>query len=238
MGNHLTPRLQATAKAHNIKLTGKMEECLAFHQAKLLRKPLPKSSPHETSVVGHTLITDVSHPIAGSLGGARYWALTMDRGSRYKWTTFLHSKSDLPKAILKIVRQIEQRKMQVKKIQCDHAGENTRIKDLLLQNGVQEVEMTYSSPYTPQKNGAIERDFNYLYDCVRSLLNQAVLVDNLRTQLWAEAANHSTDLDNILVRMNGRSDDEMFLGKPRTLGSRMSVFGEIEIIRNIERKKK
>jgi transposase InsO family protein len=83
-------------------------------------------------------------------------------------------------------------------IRCDNSGKNKALQHTIQQKGMN-IKFEFTSPGTPQQNGRVERKFSILYDYVRSLLNKAGVTPELRASLWAEAANHATNIINALV---------------------------------------
>jgi hypothetical protein len=59
--------------------------------------------------------------------------------------------------------------------------------------------MEYTGPSNPQFNGNIEHKFATLYGKVRAVLNEGKVTTPFRHGLWAKAANHVINLENILV---------------------------------------
>ena len=55
----------------------------------------------------------------------------------------------------------------------------------------------YLQNVSPEQNVKVERDFSFLYNRVRAMLNYAGIFGSLRKFLWAECANTATLLDNI-----------------------------------------
>ena len=61
------------------------------------------------------------------------------------------------------------------------------------------IKFKYTSPGMQQQNGRIERKFATLYGQIRSMFVSAGIEGQLRKRLWAEAANTSVMIDNIMV---------------------------------------
>ena len=89
--------------------------------------------------------------------------------------------------------------IEAKYIRCDNAGKNNALKCACLEEGLG-VSFEMTAPSTPQQNGKVERKFATLYGRMRAmLLGCKHMKTSDRKQLWAEAANLATDLNNILV---------------------------------------
>ena len=63
----------------------------------------------------------------------------------------------------------------------------------------------YTAPGTPQQNGVVERAFVTLMGRARAMMNHAGFTIAKRQQLWCEAAQTATMLDNILVQDSAKS---------------------------------
>ena len=89
--------------------------------------------------------------------------------------------------------------MQVKIIRCYNAGENKVLERESDKNELG-IIFEYTAPGTPQQNGVVERAFVTVMGRARAMMNHAGLTMDKRQQLWCEAAQTSTMLDNILVQ--------------------------------------
>ena len=65
----------------------------------------------------------------------------------------------------------------------------------------------YTAPVSPQQNGVVERAFVTVMGRARAraMMNHAGFTMAKRQQLWCEAAQTATMLDNILVQENAKS---------------------------------
>ena len=63
----------------------------------------------------------------------------------------------------------------------------------------------YTTPGTPQQNGVVERAFVTVMGRVKAMMNHAGFTMVKRQQLWCEAAQTATMLDNILVQESAKS---------------------------------
>ena len=63
----------------------------------------------------------------------------------------------------------------------------------------------YTAPGTQQQNGVVERAFVTVMGRARAMMNYAGFTMAKRQQLWCEAAQSATLLDNILVQDSARS---------------------------------
>jgi hypothetical protein len=74
--------------------------------------------------------------------------------------------------------------LRIKKIRSDNGTEfkNSQIEGFLEEEG---IKHEFSSPYTPQQNGVVERKNRTLLDMARTMLDEYKTLD----QFWAEAIN-------------------------------------------------
>jgi transposase InsO family protein len=74
--------------------------------------------------------------------------------------------------------------LRIKKIRSDNGTEfkNSQIEGFLEEEG---VKHEFSSPYTPQQNGVVERKNRTLLDMARTMLDEYKTLD----RFWAEAVN-------------------------------------------------
>jgi transposase InsO family protein len=74
--------------------------------------------------------------------------------------------------------------LRIKKIRSDNGTEfkNSQIEGFLEEDG---IKHEFSSPYTPQQNGVVERKNRTLLDMARTMLDEYKTLD----RFWAEAVN-------------------------------------------------
>jgi transposase InsO family protein len=74
--------------------------------------------------------------------------------------------------------------LRIKKIRSDNGTEfkNSQIEGFLEEEG---IKLEFSSPYTPQQNGVVERKNRTLLDMTRTMLDEYMTLD----RFWAEAIN-------------------------------------------------
>ena len=63
----------------------------------------------------------------------------------------------------------------------------------------------YTAPRAPQQNGVVERALVTVMGGARAMMNHAGFTMAKRQQLWCEAAQTATMLDNILVQDSAKS---------------------------------
>ena len=86
----------------------------------------------------------------------------------------------------------------MKFIQCDNTGENKKLEGKCDEEGLG-ICFEYTATGTPQQNAYVERTSPTLMGRAREMINFAGFKTEKRKQLWCEAANTATMLDNILI---------------------------------------
>ena len=94
--------------------------------------------------------------------------------------------------------------IKVKIIRCDYAGENKVLERESDKNELG-IILEYTTPGTPQQNGVVERALATVMGRARAMMNHAEFTMAKRQQLWCEAAQTTTLLDNILVQDSAKS---------------------------------
>jgi transposase InsO family protein len=81
---------------------------------------------------------------------------------------------------------INEFRLRIKKIRSDNGTEfkNSQIEGFLEEEG---INHEFTSPYTPQQNGVMERKNRTLLDMARTMLDECKTLD----RFWAEAINTS-----------------------------------------------
>ena len=96
----------------------------------------------------------------------------MDDYSRYTWVFFLEDKTEAPPIFKKFVKRSQNEfETTIKKIRSDNGKEfdNTQIDELCDALG---IKHEFSSTYTPQQNGVVERKNRTLITLARSMLDE------------------------------------------------------------------
>jgi transposase InsO family protein len=100
--------------------------------------------------------------------------------------------------------------LRIKKIRSDNGMEfkNSQIEGFLEDEG---IKHEFSSPYTPQQNGIVERKNRTLLDMARTLLDEYKTLD----RFWAEAINTAYYSINRLYlhRILKKTSYELLTGK-------------------------
>jgi transposase InsO family protein len=102
-----------------------------------------------------------------SIGGNFYCLVIVDDYSRYTWVFFLHDKANTYDILKKFLARAENEfDLKVKRLRSDNGSEfrNTRVEELCDEK---EMKHEFSSKYTLEQNGLIERKSRALIDMVR-----------------------------------------------------------------------
>jgi transposase InsO family protein len=166
---------------------------------------------------------DLFGPIAYiSIGGSKYYLVIVDDYSRFTWVFFLQEKSQTQETLKRFLRHAQNEfGLRIKKIRSDNGTEfkNSQIEGFLEEEG---IKHEFSSPYTPQQNGIVERKNRTLLDMARTMLDEYKTPD----RFWAEAINTACYSINRLYlhRILKKTSYELLTGKKPNV-SYFRVFG-------------
>jgi hypothetical protein len=159
---------------------------------------------------------DLFGPIAYiSIGGSKYCLVIVDDYSRFTWVFFLQEKSQTQETLKGFLRRAQNEfGLRIKKIRSDNGTE--------FKNSQIEGFLEFSSPYTPQQNGVVERKNRTLLDMARTMLDEYKTSD----RFWAEAINTACYAINRLYlhRILKKTSYELLTGKKPNV-SYFRVFG-------------
>jgi transposase InsO family protein len=129
---------------------------------------------------------DLFGPVAYiSIGGSKYCLVYVDDYSCFTWVSFLQEKSQTQETLKRFLRWAQNEfGLRIKKIRSENGTEfkNSQIEGFLEEEG---IKHEFSSPYTPQQNGVVERKNRTLLDMARTMLDEYKTLD----RFWAEAIN-------------------------------------------------
>jgi hypothetical protein len=155
---------------------------------------------------------DLFGPIAYiSIGGSKYCLVIVDDYSRFTWVFFLQEKSQTQETLKGFLRRAQKEfGLRIIKIRSDNGTEfkNSQIEGFLDEEG---IKHEFSSPYTPQQNGVVERKNRTLLDMARTMLDEHKTPD----RFWAEAINTACYSINQLYlhRILKKTSYELLTGK-------------------------
>jgi hypothetical protein len=166
---------------------------------------------------------DLFGPIAYiSIGGSKYCLVIVDDYSRFNWIFFLQEKSQTQETLKRFLRRAQNEfGLRIKKIRSDNGTEfkNSQIEGFLEEEG---IKHEFSSPYTPQQNGVVERKNRTLLDMARTMLDEY----KTSNRFWVEAIKTACYSINRLYlhRILKKTSYELLTGKKPNF-SYFRVFG-------------
>ena len=138
---------------------------------------------------------DLFGPVAYiSIGGNKYGLVIVDDYSRFTWVFFVYDKSQVQKKVKIFVRRAHREfGLPIKKIRSDNGTEfkNTLVEEFLDDKG---IKHEFSTPYTPQQNGVVERKNRTLLDMARTMLDEYKTSD----LFWSDTVNTACHAINRL----------------------------------------
>lgn len=202
-------------------------QCEACIYGKQHRLPF-RHRTERSSVCGDVIHTDVCGPFqTRSLGGSRYYLLLKDDFSHYRFVYFLREKSEVAEKVKSFINFVgTQTSYKIKVLRMDGGGEfvNKNLGTFFNERGIKSV---CTVPYTPEQNGAVERENRTVVEAARSMLYS---MDDAKEKLflWAEAVNTAV---HVLNRSGASSVDnktpyELWFGKRATVDN-FKVFGSV-----------
>lgn len=133
-----------------------------------------------------------------SIHHEKYVLVVVDKYSRYTWVYFLIKKSQTAETILSFIRKFEnQNDIRVKnKIRTDNGTEfkNRELECFCDEKG---ISRNFSSPYTPEQNGATKRKNRQLIEATRTMLNGSVLSKHF----WTESVSTTCYTQNRSINV-------------------------------------
>jgi hypothetical protein len=146
-----------------------------------------------------------------SIGGSKYCLVIVDDYSRFTWVFFLQEKSQTQETLKGFLRQAQNEfRLRIKNIRSNNGTEfkNSQIEGFLEDEG---IKHEFSSPYTPQQNGVVERKNRTLLGMARTMLDEYKTLD----RFWVEAINTTCYSINRLYlhRIHKKTSYELLTGK-------------------------
>jgi hypothetical protein len=166
---------------------------------------------------------DLFGPIAYiTIGGSKYCLIIVDDYSPFSWVFFLQKKSQTQETLKGLLRRAQNEfGLRIKKIRSDNGTEfkNSQIEGFLEEEG---IKHEFSSSYTPQQNGVVERKNRTLLDMARTMLDEYKTPD----RFWAETINTACYSINRLYlhRILKKTSYKLITGKKPNV-SYVRVFG-------------
>ena len=146
-------------------------------------------------------------------------------------------KNEQVEPILGWIKVLKARhKIPVKIIRCDNAGEN-KVVERESDKKELGISFEYTAPATPQQNGVVERASVTVMGRARAMMSHAGFTMAKRQQLWCEAVQTATMLDNILVQESAKSPPfTQFFGEDAKYAKHLRVFGEMCVVADTDNK--
>jgi transposase InsO family protein len=107
-----------------------------------------------------------------SIGGNTYCLVIVEDYLRYTWVFFLHDKAITCDIFKSFVRRAENEfELKLKKVKSDNGSEfkNTNVEEFCDEKG---IKHEFSTTYTPEQNGVVERKNRILIEMARSMLDE------------------------------------------------------------------
>ena len=161
--------------------------CSACQAGKQIANSHPSKSTMSTTRPLELLYMDLFGPNTyRSIGGNFYCLVVVDDYSRYTWVFFLNDKANTYDILKKFLTRVENEfDLKVKKLRSDNGSEfrNTRVEELCDDKG---IKHEFSSKYTLEQNGLVERKNSTLIDMARSMLSEY----NVSDSFWGRSNQH------------------------------------------------
>jgi transposase InsO family protein len=186
--------------------------CRACQAGKQVGSHHPHKNIMTTDRPLELLHMDLFGPISYiSIGGSKYCLVIVDDYSRFNWIFFLQEKSRTQETLKGFLRRAQNEfGLRSKKIRSDNGTKfkNSQIEGFLEEEG---IKHEFSSPYTPQQNGVVERKNRTLLDMAWTMLDEYKILD----RFWAEAINTASYSINRLYlhRILKKTSYELLTGK-------------------------
>jgi transposase InsO family protein len=147
-----------------------------------------------------------------SIDESKYCLVIVDDYSHFTWVFFLQEKSQTQETLKRFLRWAQNEfGLRIKKIRRDNGTDfkNSQIEGFLEEEG---IKHEFSSPYTRQQNGVMERKNGTLLDIARTILDGYKTLD----WFWVEAINTACYSINRLYlhRILKKTSYELLNGKP------------------------
>jgi transposase InsO family protein len=198
--------------------------CHACALGKSHRLPFPTSTSRARRPL-ELIHTDLKGPMPASNGGARYLMVIMDDCTRYVWEQPLRTKGEAAQSLLWYIAQannlFSHLRYRVQTVRSDNGGEylSTALRNELADLG---ITAQYTTPHTPQQNGAAERMMRTLVEAGRTMLHAS----GLSSSFWAEAVHTAVYIRNrsVTTALDGMTPYEAWFGKKPAVGH-LRAFG-------------
>ena len=167
----------------------------------------------QTSKPGELLSGDVCGPFDKSFNGRRYLIVIKDHFSHYRFCFVAREKSAVKEAIREVLAKAAVIGHKVKEFLSDNGGEfdNEEVRAILREYG---VTQRLTAPYTPQQNGAVERENRTIVEMARTFKYSNSEI-KFPEAIWAELVTTAGYILNRLGKssIETKSPHEVWFGK-------------------------
>jgi hypothetical protein len=177
---------------------------------------------NDVSQPGDLVHSDVCGPMQEeSFSHSRYFVTFKDEYSKFRSVYFMKKKSEVSEKLKYFLAEARTLKHVVKELLTDGGGEydNKEMEQITREAGLKHRK---SMPFTPEQNGAAERENRTLIEAARSMLQ----AKGLPNKLWAEAVNTAAYILNRSgpTKVDGKTPYELWYGKEAVM-DHLKIFG-------------
>src|SRR5277367_89492 len=173
--------------------------------------------------VGWLINADLCGPMQEeSVGGAKYFLCFKDDYSGYRRVFFLKQKSEVAEKLKVYLAEVDAAGHRMRELLTDGGKEfdNAEVREVLASKG---INFRTTMPYTPEQNGAAERENRTLVESARSMVH----AKHLPVKLWAEAVNTAAYILNRTgpTAVIDKTPFELWFGEIVKSMDHLKVFG-------------
>ena len=222
LGHQNKQYVEKYLKKHGIAYANDNQICEACILGKQHRLSFGKRT-NAAMKPGDLIHADVCGPMQeGSFKGYRYFVNFKDEFSKYRCVYFMKEKSEVAEKLKYFLAAVKTVGHTVKELLTDGGGEfdNKEVKHITQQIG---LNHRFSMPYSPEQNGAAERENRTLVEAARSMLQSKRALPN---KLWAEAVNTAVYILNRTgpTKVPDKTPYELWMGKQVPI-DHVKIFG-------------
>ena len=195
------------------------------------KKLFPSSAKFRASILLELIHGDLCGPFAlETLGGSKYFLLLVDDCTRMLWVSLLKQKLQTFKVFKSFKAQAEREKeLKLICLRTDNGGEFTS-KEFISFCIAHEIQRHFSTPYTPQQNGVVERNNRTILDMTHAMLKNK----NLPKVFWGEVVSTAIYLLNRAPTksLEGKTPYEGWTWRQPSI-KHLKVFGCIVFVKTL-----
>lgn len=149
--------------------------------------PFPTNEPRtKAQLPGDLIHTDLCGPLPiASVGGSLYFALFKDDSTGYRVIHCIKTKPDSLRCFKLFCAQLHRETGNTVKVVRSDRGSEYVSREFRAYLDEKEIAQDLTTVYTPEQNGAAERDNRTILEAARSMLFAA----NIHERFWGEASN-------------------------------------------------